>query len=142
MYVLDTDHWTVLQLRTGPEYERLILRMDKVGRRNCFTTIVTFHEVMNGWLKYISSPKSQQLVVFAYTRFEELLRAFANSDLLPFSEKSADEFDRQRGLGCRIGTMDLRVASIAISHGMTVVTRNTVDFEKVSGLEFQDWMSG
>lgn len=74
---------------------------------------------MNGWLKYISSPKSQQSVVFAYTRFEELLRAFANSDLLPFSEKSADEFDRQRGLGCRIGTVDLRVASIAISHGMT-----------------------
>jgi hypothetical protein len=27
MYVLGTDHWTVLQLRVGPEYERLSLRM-------------------------------------------------------------------------------------------------------------------
>jgi tRNA(fMet)-specific endonuclease VapC len=141
VYVLDTDHWTVLQLRSGSEYERLVKHMNSVGRLNCFTTIVTFHEVMNGWLKYIASPKSQQSVVFAYTRFEALLKAFSNSILLPYSEKAAEEFERQRGLGCRIGTMDLRVSAVSLSHGMTVVTRNTVDFEKVSGLELQDWIS-
>lgn len=141
MFVLDTDHWTVLQLRTGPEYERLIERLAGVGRLNCFTTITTFHEVMKGWLKYIASPKSQQSVVFAYTRFEGILTAFAKSELLSYSEKAAEEFERQRSLGCRIGTMDLRIASIAISHGMTVVTRNTVDFSKVTGLDLQDWIS-
>ncbi len=141
MYVLDTDHWTVLQLRKGREYERLVQRINTTNRLHCYTTIVTFHEVMNGWLKFISSPKSQQSVVLAYSRFEALLRAFANSDLLPFSEKAAEQFDRQRSLGCRIGTMDLRIASIALSSGMTVVTRNTVDFCKASGLELQDWIS-
>lgn len=89
MYVLDTDHWTVLQLHTGAEYERLAQRMDEVGRVNCFTSIVTFHEVINGWLKFIASPKTQKSVMLAYSRFEEILKTFALSDLLPFLEKSA-----------------------------------------------------
>jgi tRNA(fMet)-specific endonuclease VapC len=141
MFVLDTDHWTVLQLRSGSDYERLVDHMNSVGRSNCYTTIVTFHEVMNGWLKYIANPKSQQSIVSAYARFEELLKAFSDSTLLPYSEKAADEFERQRRLGCRIGAMDLRIASIALSNGMTVVTRNTVDFEKVADAELQDWIS-
>lgn len=96
---------------------------------------------MNGWLKYIASPKSQQSVVLAYARFEALLIAFSNSELLTYSEKAAEQFDHERSAGCRIGTMDLRIASIAISNSMTVVTRNTVDFSKVAGLELQDRIS-
>lgn len=39
----------------------------------------------------------------------------------------------------RVATMDLRIASIAISQQMTVVTRNTVDYERIPGLIVQDW---
>jgi tRNA(fMet)-specific endonuclease VapC len=141
LYLLDTDHWTILQLRQGKQYDDLIGKMNSVGRVNCFTSIVTFHEVMNGWLKYIASPKSQQNVVKAYARFEALLAAFSASELLPFSEKAGDEFARLRSKGCRIGLMDLRIASIAITHGMIIVTRNTVDFERVPGVELQDWIT-
>jgi tRNA(fMet)-specific endonuclease VapC len=35
--------------------------------------------------------------------------------------------------------MDLRIASIAISRQMTVVTRNMVDYERIPGLVVQDW---
>lgn len=140
MYLLDTDHWTVLQLRKGPQYEKLVTRMDEVGRALCFTSIVTFHEVMNGWLKYIANPKTQESVIKAYGRFEVLLTAFAASELLSYSEKAADEFTRLRSNDCRIGLMDLRIASIALTHGMIVVTRNTVDYGRVHGLELQDWL--
>jgi len=39
----------------------------------------------------------------------------------------------------RIGTMDLKIAAIAIANDAILVTRNLVDFEKVPGLNAQDW---
>ena len=35
--------------------------------------------------------------------------------------------------------MDLRIGAIAIANGMTVLTCNTVDFERIPGLSFEDW---
>jgi tRNA(fMet)-specific endonuclease VapC len=35
--------------------------------------------------------------------------------------------------------MDLRIASIALANNMTLLTRNTVDFERVPGLIQEDW---
>lgn len=35
--------------------------------------------------------------------------------------------------------MDLRIASIALVEDATVLTANTIDFEKVPGLRIDDW---
>jgi tRNA(fMet)-specific endonuclease VapC len=39
----------------------------------------------------------------------------------------------------RIGTMDLRIASIALAEGAAVLTANATDFDKVPGLTIDDW---
>lgn len=44
-----------------------------------------------------------------------------------------------RRLRIRIGTMDLRIASIALAHGAKLLTRNSVDFAKVPELTIEDW---
>ena len=61
--------------------------------------------------------------------------------VLPFDDAAGNEFGTLRQQRVRIGTMDLRIASIALARGYTVLTRNLVDFEKVPGLAAEDWTS-
>jgi tRNA(fMet)-specific endonuclease VapC len=35
--------------------------------------------------------------------------------------------------------MDLRIAAVALTRNMSVLTRNLVDFERVPGLTVEDW---
>jgi predicted nucleic acid-binding protein len=37
--------------------------------------------------------------------------------------------------------MDLKIASIALASGATLLTRNTKDFAGVPGLRIDDWLS-
>lgn len=42
-------------------------------------------------------------------------------------------------LRLRAGTHDLSIASIALVNGMTLLTRNIRDFQRVPGLVYADW---
>ena len=141
MYILDTDHWTVLQLREGREFDHLVGNMLRHADSDYFVTIVTFQEVMNGWLKFLNNARQAYGVVRAYERLEFLIGQFAAARVLPFGESAAHVFDELRSSKIRVSTLDLRIASIAVSNQMTVLTRNTVDFERFPGLSMLDWIS-
>jgi len=38
-----------------------------------------------------------------------------------------------------IGPHDLQIAAIAMHHGLTLVTHNTAEFSRISGLMLEDW---
>lgn len=62
---------------------------------------------------------------------------------LPFDDSAADlygqiRFDLQ-SRGQMIGPNDLMIAAIAKDNGLTLVTHNTSEFSRVSGLLFVDW---
>ncbi|MGG6268306.1 PIN domain-containing protein [Leptolyngbya sp. AN03gr2] len=38
-----------------------------------------------------------------------------------------------------IGAYDLQIAAIALSHDLILVTHNTREFERVEGLQLEDW---
>ena len=102
-------------------------------------TIVSFHEQFLGWNSYIARATDQAGIVRGYAKLEGIIADFASSQMLPFDSAAADIFEDLRKQRVRIATMDLRIASIALANGMTVLTRNLVDFQKVPNLSVEDW---
>ena len=61
--------------------------------------------------------------------------------VLEFDTEAAAKFQRLKQLRIRIGTMDLKIAAIALTHRATVLTKNFKDFSRVPGLKIEDWTS-
>jgi tRNA(fMet)-specific endonuclease VapC len=138
-FLLDTDHISILQKQSGPEYPLLMARIAQVPRANLAFCIVSFHEQVLGCNTYIAQAKTSADLVRGYRMFDRVLSAFAAALVLPFDTKAAAVFGGLVAQRVRIGTMDLRIASIALSQGLTLLTRNARDFSKVPGLLIEDW---
>ena len=139
MYILDTDHLSVLQRQRGPEFEKLITRLADSDQALFYTTIVSFHEQINGWTKYIKNSVQAEKTVTGYLRLEKILSDFSRAQVLPYSSDAAEIFDEFRSQKVRVATMDLRIASIALANQMTLLTRNSVDFERIPNVSIEDW---
>jgi tRNA(fMet)-specific endonuclease VapC len=57
-----------------------------------------------------------------------------------FAALAAGEFMRLRRQGVRIGSLDLKIASIALVQGATLLSANVRDFRKVPGLKVENWL--
>ena len=68
-----------------------------------------------------------------------VLQDFGAAPVIPFDAAAVAVFDGLLAQRVRTATMDLRIASIALSRGMVLVTRNVGDFGKVPGLQVEDW---
>ncbi len=139
MFLLDTDHLGILQDRVQPESQRLLDRIAQYPPTEFYVSIVSFHEQVVGWNAYLNRARTMTGVVSAYRMFQDILADFASMQILPFDDDAGERFESLRQQRVRIGTMDLRIASIALAKGYTVLTRNLVDFERVPGLAADDW---
>ena len=139
MFLLDTDHVVISQQQSVPEYANLIRRIRQNEPSDFFVSIISFHEQVMGWNAYISRAKNPTGVVRGYSRLEHLLANFAQAQVIPFDDAAAVVFGVLRKQRVRIGTMDLRIASIALSRDLTVLTRNLVDFNRLPGVKVEDW---
>lgn len=140
MFLFDTNHISVWQRGEGAHYERLCAHLENFTGDQIFVCIVSFHEMVNGWNAYSVKKRSSESLVRTYFEFENILRDFSVMQLLSFDRKAAEVFDELNQLRLRVGSMDLRIAAIAIANQMTLITQNTVDFERIPGLSIQDWL--
>jgi tRNA(fMet)-specific endonuclease VapC len=138
-YLLDTDHISILQRQSGPEYTTLMARIAQHPLADLAFSIINFHEQVLGCHTYISRARSSSDVVRGYRMLAQVLRDFAAVPVILFDAAAAAVFDGLLARRVRIATMDLRIASIALSHGVVLVTRNVSDFGKVPGLQIEDW---
>ena len=49
MFLLDTDHISILQAKAGDDWRRLRKRLDEQPRSNFYDSIISFHEQIGGW---------------------------------------------------------------------------------------------
>jgi tRNA(fMet)-specific endonuclease VapC len=102
-------------------------------------SIVSFHEQVLGAQVFINRARNTVGIIRGYTLLAENLQAFSHAPVLPFDPAAAALYDDLRARRVRIATMDLRIASIALSRGLILLSRNTRDFGKVPGLVTEDW---
>jgi tRNA(fMet)-specific endonuclease VapC len=102
-------------------------------------SVVSFHEQVLGAHTYLGRARTTSEVVRGYTLLLEVLQGFLPVPVLPFDDPAAVVFDGLRAQHVRIATMDLRIASIVLSRGLILLTRNISDFSQVPGLKTEDW---
>ena len=139
VFNFDTDHLVILQRESEPELSRIRDKMSRFATTDFFVSIVSFHEQVAGWYDHLAKSKKQRDIVFAYGMFREVLADFAALQVLDYDERASAAFSSLAKQRIRVGTMDLRIASIAIANDMTLLTRNSLNFERVPGLRIEDW---
>jgi tRNA(fMet)-specific endonuclease VapC len=134
MYLLDTDILSNLMKRAPAS--ALVARVARVPPEDQFTSSVTLGELLYG--AHRSSRTAALLERIEETLLPEL-------PILPFDAAAARRYGELRAelerKGTPIGDADTRVASIALSRGLTVVTGNERHFRKVSGLAIENWLN-
>lgn len=72
-----------------------------------------------------------------------LMKFLSIVDVLPFDSGASVEYGKicanLRKKGTPIGTMDMLIAAHARAENLIVVTHNTREFERVEGLQLEDW---
>lgn len=137
MVILDTDHLTLLERDSTEAFiiEKNILQNNAI----VCTTIITFEEQMRGWLAFVAKANNPEREINAYQKLNRFLDVFCKLKVIDFDEKSSQIFQNLKSLKLKIGTMDLRIASIALASNATLLTRNAKDFEQIPNLKFEDW---
>ena len=74
---------------------------------------------------------------------ESLVRFLSKIEILPFDNECAIKYGKIRAdlkkKGTLIGSMDMLIAAHGAAKSLIVVTHNAKEFERVDGLEIEDW---
>lgn len=137
--VLDTNHFAEMVHDTALG-ERLKDRFTSSGAE-VFTTIISAQEVTEGWCAFIRKQRAGSAKqIHGYQQFQHSLELLMEFTVLAFDEQAAEIFRGLRKDLPQSGTQDLKIAAVCLAHDATVLTRNTVDFQRVPGLRIENWL--
>ena len=135
MFILDTDHLSLFQ-RRDPHVTARVLATSAL---ELATTVITVEEQVRGRLDRVRRARSDTEVVRAYRRLLATFLYFRTITIMDFDEQAQTIFQHLRAERIRIGTLDLRIAAIALCREATLVTRNRQDFAGIPALTIDDW---
>jgi len=137
LYLLDTDTLSLFRRQHPVVLRRVFTHIgDEIG-----ITVITIEEQIAGWQKLVGHAKSLHDHARASRYLADDATIWAAFPIFPQTEASLARFEQLVRLKLNVGRMDLRIASIALELGATVVTRNHRDFARVPNLSDADWTS-
>jgi len=133
MYLLDTN---ICIYAINGKYPSLTEHLLRISPDDIFVSSITAGELEYGAAK----SKWGERTRLTMTSF------LANFTILPFTEKDAALFGTIRALlesnGTPIGILDLMISAQGLSNKLTVVTHNVKEFNRIPGLQIEDWTAG
>jgi len=130
-YLLDTNICIYLIKKHPPE---VLARCQQIQLKQRHITTITLFELYYG----IEKNNSQQRNLAALENFIAPLTVVDFT--LDAAKKAAKIRSNLQKLGTPIGAYDIQIAAIAMSLNMTLLTNNTREFERVKGLELENWV--
>lgn len=134
LYILDTDHLSLY----GRNHPALITRLLNT-QTPLTTTVINVEEQLRGRLAQVSSVKDALTQSNAYQRLVETVMLLSEFNILPYNTKSQEIYKLLKLQRIRVGTQDLKIASIVLAYNGILLTRNLQDFEKVPALNLENW---
>lgn len=135
-HLLDTDHVTFLQQQDGREWAVIVGHIARVGQRNVWLSVLSFHEQVLGIHSELNKARKPSDLPRWYRRMSELFDLYAKSNLLGFDDAAATTLEALRKTPkLRLDPMDLRIAAVALAHNLTLVSLNISDFARGSRSE-------
>ncbi|WP_373540041.1 type II toxin-antitoxin system VapC family toxin [Chamaesiphon sp.] len=134
LYILDTDHLSLY----GRNHSALIERL-QVDSVRLTTTAINLEEQLRGRLAQVAVAKVGISLANAYRWLSETVKLLSDFEVLQFTEEAQIIYREFRSQRIRVGTQDLRIASIVIAHNGVLLSINLRDFEKIPNLMVRDW---
>jgi tRNA(fMet)-specific endonuclease VapC len=132
VFLFDSD--VLITLNNRRESAELRRRIRATPRRRRFTSTINLAEMLHG----AYGQASPDLMI---RRIEQLAAGFRTLTFdIPAARAYAPIAFELRSLGVPIGEADTRIAAIAISKDLTVVTGNVRHFDRIPGLTVENWL--
>ncbi len=130
VYMIDTDVSSYIMKRS---HDAVLRRLQKVPVGDVCISVITKSELMFG-IEVSPRRRQDQAALDVYLRHVEVLD-YPNEAALHYGQIRADLQLR----GNTIGAHDLFIAAHARCLGLTLVTNNTREFERVQSLHIENW---
>lgn len=141
MYILDTDHLSLIQ-RNGQEAKKILEKLTAIEESEVVVTVITYEEQVRGRLDILSRAKTLDEQILGYRGLQQLAGDYQSIKTIPFCRVAALEHQRLRKAYPRLGSMDLKIAAIALISNAILLTRNQSDFGQIAELRTEDWTTG
>lgn len=135
VYILDTDHLTLLQ----GGHPEVTARVMNASFTQLTITIITVDEQLTEWYSRLRKARDPHKLALAYDGLFRVVETIQRFSVLPFSLPAAQRYFALRKQLPRLGKMDLEIAATVLEVNGILVTRNWTDFQQVPGLILEDW---
>jgi len=140
MILLDTDVFSLMELPDSPEYLRLRVRIAQLDPPElAATTVITYEEQSRGRLASVNAARSPHQLVVSYAHLRQHVLNYRKIPIIEFDDAAAETAAKLQRSKLRLGTLDLRIAAIALTRDALLLSRNLRDFRKVPHLRVEDW---